>query len=573
MTLIRSSRTAIIALAAIGAAALVGEAHADSSAPSPVADSSAVYSGIYASTFTESIFSPCDVPGIDSGWWLRFRNERDGAFLRYPYGGAGMPTLAHFIRVRGRVSAPGHYGLGFHTREIVVDSVLEVKETLQPCPSYEDLPQPWKAIKPTGAPIIGAAITDDKTLAAVFDLDGTIGIWYVPLDTLIKKFQSEDKGELSWGSRVPMEFTHDGKRLAVGGVDGVVRVWNPLDGQRVWTFAATDTMQGTVNGRTVVAPSLGLEFNQSGTLLANIVADKIAIWSTVSGKRIGTFKEGSWGPKLLFIGDSSFIASGDSGLMKIYPRLGAAPIWRIKSPVQRFDVMEPSPDGRWLVVKSWGDTAYLWSLNEGQPAQRIAIPGWSGQGAAIAFSPDGATIAMPGGANGLYLWETKTGQPLRSFQKYPMGVQKAWFTPDGRSIVSYSMADTVFRIVHLDPAKGGFGALKRVPVQAWWAGNSWPAPKTAGRSLGSIFGFVRDSAKKPIVGADVSLFDGDRPGSAPIARTSTNAAGRFLAQAIKVQHVTVRAAKRGFSTDIKYTHLPAQGASVDFDLKTATSGK
>jgi WD40 repeat protein len=572
MSLIRSSRAAIASLAAFVAAPLVGGAQAGSGAPSPITDSSAVYTGVYASTFNESIFSPCDIPGIDSGWSLRFKNERDGAFLRYQYGAAGMATLAHFIRVRGRVSAPGRYGLGFHAREIVVDSVLEVKETLQPCPSYEDLPQPWEAIRSTGAEIIGAAITDDKVLAAVFDLDGTIGIWNVTRGTLMKQFPSEDKGELSWGSRVPMEFTSDGKRLAVGGVDGVVRVWNPLDGQRVWTFAATDTMQGTVNGRTVAAPSLGLEFNQSGTLLANMVSDKIAFWSTVSGQRIGTFKAGVWGAKVLFIGDSSFIASGDSGLMKIYPRLGAPPIWRIKSPVQRFDVMEPSPDGRWLVVKSWGDTAYLWSLNEGAPAQRIAIPGWSGQGAAVAFSPDGNTIAMPGGANGLYLWETKTGRPLRSFQKYPMGVQKAWFTPDGRSIVSYSMADTVFRIVHLDAANGVFGAPKRTPVQAWWAANSWPA-ETTGRSLGSISGFVRDSAKKPIVGAKVSLVDGDRPGSTPFARTSTNAAGRYLAQNIKVQHVVVRAAKPGYSTETRYTHLPAQGVSVDFNLRTDTTDR
>lgn len=563
MNLIRSARGTIVAVAAIVAFAPIADAQTGTSTLSSAPDSSAVYSGVYASTSRESIFSPCDVPGIGSGWWLRFRNQRDGAFLKYPYPTPGAPTLSHFIRVRGRVSGTGQYGLGFQTREIVVDSVLEVHETLQPCLSYEQLPQPWDAIQPTGARVIGAGITKDKALAAVFDLEGIISIWNTHSGTLVKQFPSEDKGDYSGASRIPMEFTPDGKRLAVGGTDGIVRVWNPLDGKRIRTFAAPDSMPGAVNGRKRVAPILGVTFNQSGTLLANMAGSRTAIWSMLDGKRIGAH-EGGWAGRFLFIGDTSFVASGDSGLMKVYPRLGAQPIWRLKSPVrQSFNVMERSPDGRWLVVKSFGDTVHLWSLSDGRPGQSITIPPWSGHNNAIAFSPDGNTIAMSGGVNGLYLWDTKTGRPLRSFQKYPMGVQMAWFTPDGKSIVTYSMRDTVFRIVHLDPT------TVRTPVQAWWGAHSRAAP-TPGAPLGSVSGFVRDAAGKAIAGADVLIFDGDRPDSAPIGRAVTNVAGRYLLQGIKVQHVTVLATKPGFGTEIKFTHLPASGAPIDFELKTAT---
>jgi WD40 repeat protein len=526
------------------------------------ADSVGTYSGVYASTINESIFSACDVRGIGSGWWLRFNNERDGRFLRYQYGAGGMPTVSHFIRVRGRISPPGHYGQGFQTREIVVDSVLDVQETMQPCASYEDLPQPWEKIKPSGAAIIGAAFSDDGATVAVLDRDGLISVWNSRLGTMVTQFPSDDKGDLN-GFRIPLVFTHDGRRLAAGGVDGVVRVWNPLNGQRIWTFAATDTAPGTVNGRRVVAASQGLDFNRSGTLLASVVSGGVAIWSTVDGKRVATFKDGRWNLKFLFIDDSSFMASGDSGLVRIYPKLGAAPIWSEKIGVQWFEHMYRSPDGQWLVANGWNDTAYLWSLAEGRLAHKIAIPRWFGFGA-IGFSPDGKIMATSGGANGLYLWDTKTGQPLESFQKYPNILLRIWFTGDGRSIVTYSLNDTALRIVHLD-------SRRAEPVQAWWGANSWPTP-IPGRALGSVVGFVRDPEKKPIVGADIAAFDGDKPGSAPLATTTTNVAGRFLLQGLKVRHVSVRAMMRGFAPDARNTHLAAQEVDVSFEMKRDPSG-
>jgi hypothetical protein len=96
----RATLVALVALTAIFASARVADAQAGGSEPLQAADSSNVYSGVYASTFTESTFSPCDVPGIGSGWWLRFAHERDGAFLKYWLRSPGMPTLSHFIRVR-----------------------------------------------------------------------------------------------------------------------------------------------------------------------------------------------------------------------------------------------------------------------------------------------------------------------------------------------------------------------------------------------------------------------------------------------------------------------------------------
>jgi WD40 repeat protein len=524
------------------------------------ADSSAIFIGAYTSTSSESIFSPCEVPGIGSGWSLRFRNAQDARFLRAGQG-YGNSTLVHFIRVRGRVSGMGHYGLGFQTREIVVDSVLGIEEMPSPCVTYEDVAQPW-TIKSSGAPIIGAAEREDRGLVALLDREGFINVWSTRTGERIKQFPSEDGGNLRGVLRVEMEFNSDGSRLAMGGVDGVIRVWNPLTATRISGFAAIDTAPGTVSGRRMLAQTHGLAFNRSGTLLASMYFGKVAIWSTVTGRRVGTF-EGSETRRFLFIGDSSFIASADHGAMDIYPRVGAEPIWRIRSPVRQLDVMERSPDGRWLVVGSCCDTAYVWSLRDGAPSAMLVMPHAYGADA-FAFSPDGKSIATAGRSSALYLWDVGTGQPLRSIRNYRNSVLKAWFTGDGKSIVSWEYGDTILRIVHIEPNATS-------PVEASPAAFVWSPHWIPGGSLGSVSGFVRDSARKAIVGADIWIFDGDHPGSAPIGKTSTNAAGRFLLQRIMVPHVTVRAGKPGFTTQERYVHLPAEEADASIDLEADLS--
>jgi hypothetical protein len=524
-------------------------------APRVVTNQKGIYTGVYTSSAREHIFSPCNVQGIGSGWAVRFNNPRHGVFLQYQFPSPGSPPATHFIRVRGRVSAPGHFGIGFQAREIVVDSVLDISESPQPCPSYENLPQLWSAITTSSSRTVGGTVSEDRTLAAAVDAEAIIRISDIARGGLVRQFPALDSGRLDPGSSMTMAFSRDGRLLAAGGPDGIVRVWNVSDGRRIWSLVGNDTLGGrAVAAPQKLSPSTGLSFNESGTLLANTILSKTVIWSMTTGERLWS-QPGNWDAKFLFLGDSSFVASGGNGLVSIYPRPEAAPIGSVRIPAQWLTAIERSHDGRSLVLRSERSTAYLWSLADSLPRSSIAIP--EGAGDAVALSPDGNTVAIAGGRNGLYLWETTTSLPLRSFH-FPSAVQKAWFTADGRSIIALSYGG--FLIVHLSNE-----GKSPEPVQVRWEG--YLLPGNAPPHSRSIAGFVRDAEGKGIVKADISLYDGDRPESAPIARVSTNAAGYYLVQNVAPSHIIVQAERLGFAREIKYIHVPTYGVPVNLKMR------
>ena len=101
------------------------------------------YSGVYISSPDEDYFTPCGVETAGDTWSLRFRDgERHAPFLKKVTAIRGFGPLTHFIRVRGRLGPPGRYNVGFQTRELAVDSVLEVKESLEPCRGF-GVPAAW----------------------------------------------------------------------------------------------------------------------------------------------------------------------------------------------------------------------------------------------------------------------------------------------------------------------------------------------------------------------------------------------------------------------------------------------
>lgn len=105
-----------------------------------------------------------------------------------------------------------------------------------------------------------------------------------------------------------------------------------------------------------------------------------------------------------------------------------------------------SPDGRRLVSCSWDCTARVWDMESGdakvltKPGEVSSANGFS----CVAVVPgDGSLVAASCIDDKVYIWDANTGALLKTLEGHEDSVYGVAFTPDGRSLVSVSLDQTV----------------------------------------------------------------------------------------------------------------------------------
>jgi hypothetical protein len=413
------------------------------------------FAGSFYENAQESIFFPCGVKLSEDGWWVRFREGIQAHRIRYQYKGSGFPTASHDVRVRGRltpvqrIQSPIRYGTGFHTRELVIEDVLEVRDPGSICAGYEKNPGVWQGAGPTGSRIMGAAASDDKALVAIMEFNGDVTLWKSATGELIRRFPSGNTFAESQGPDVRMWFNPRATLLAEAGNDGYVRVWGVPDGELRWKLAhstVTDSLRDSTGRVTHIyggGPVSRIAFSPDGESLVSVGAWRAFTWSMNTGKVLDTLQgvglNGLGAPAQAVVArnPSRIIASGEDGLMRGYTLTEGRPIFAAKVERVGRGEMVISPDNRWIAILVGQDSVSLWSIGEGRITQALSFPNFFNGG--MAFSPDSKRLAISGGAGAIYIWDVLTGAPLRSVHGLPGWARRIWFNARGDSIVFSSV--------------------------------------------------------------------------------------------------------------------------------------
>jgi WD40 repeat protein len=179
-----------------------------------------------------------------------------------------------------------------------------------------------------------------------------------------------------------LAFSADGKTLAAGGGDALVRLWNVADGKEL---RAVETVPGVI------------ALSPRGRYLAVKGGDRsVRVYGVASGKELRQL-------------DATTVAA---------------------------NALAFSPDEKALAVCE-GSTVRLWDLEKSRPVFEAA--GHVGTVADVRYSPDGKRLTTTSYDGTGYWWDAATGKALASWNNNkPATGLKATITPDGRSFFAPS---------------------------------------------------------------------------------------------------------------------------------------
>lgn len=313
--------------------------------------------------------------------------------------------------------------------------------------------------------VVSLSYNRDGSIASA-SADGTIKIWKGD-GNLIQTFLIQKSPEEK--SAASVSFSPDGKSLASGGPDGIVRIFIKKDDgtwkkDKTWLVHNDCNVEKVTNDSNLEQVNV-VSFSRDGELLAAGGQNgTVKVWQLDGGKQIGCYKDPK-NPKAVLglsfnsVGTIAFGYGNDVYLWQFQQHQDAKPVQiYADDSIYQVNSIDFNPHNHTLASGSSDGTIKLWKLIDDnqiklKPSQ-LEKPLQLGELCndessdtcgvlSVRFSPDGATIASGGKDNTVKIWESKDGKLLTNFTGHTNYVMSVSFDRSGQTLASASNDNTI----------------------------------------------------------------------------------------------------------------------------------
>ncbi|EHK47241.1 hypothetical protein TRIATDRAFT_217787 [Trichoderma atroviride IMI 206040] len=289
----------------------------------------------------------------------------------------------------------------------------------------------WDAHRQTleaGSRVNSVAFSPNGKILASGLWDNVVRLWEVSTGSHIRTLEGHR------GVVFPVVFSPDGRILASASQDTTIRLWQVPMGSSKWTLKGHSASVGSV------------AFSPDGKILASSSDDKtIRLWDVALGSCLQIIEEHNNRVRsVTFSPDGQILASAsDYEPIRLWDMANGKHRRTLEAHGGQVSCLHVafSPDGSVLAASLDNSTIQLWDTSSWSQRQTLGVNLFYFP--SLAFSPDGKMLALQGLDGTIQLWDIATGSIWDTIAGHIRGINSIVFSPDSMTLASASNDETI----------------------------------------------------------------------------------------------------------------------------------